>query len=76
MHDEKIIDKYLDGIDALKDKVTESSKTIKNKINIDKLRANPVEYIYNLSRQYYISHEKDLKEAIVLGKKKAKKILK
>ena len=33
--DEKVIDKYLDGIDTLKDKVTKNSEKILSKININ-----------------------------------------
>ena len=75
-NDEKVIEKYLDGIDKLKDKVTESSETIRDKVNLTKLRANPTEYIYKLSRQYYLSHEKDLRQAVKIGKKKAEGIIK
>tara|TARA_Y100001973_G_C5209214_1_gene344218 strand:- start:8192 stop:8425 length:234 start_codon:yes stop_codon:yes gene_type:complete len=75
-NDEKIIEKYLDEIDKLKDKVTESSEAIRGKINISKLRANPKEYIYNMSRQYFLSHEKEFRKAVKLGKKKAEGVLK
>lgn len=75
-NDEKVIEKYLKDIDELKDKVTSSAEVIKDKIDLNKLRSDPQQYIYSLSRQYYLSHEKDLKKAIQLGEKKAKGIIK
>ena len=72
--DEKVIDKYLDGIDTLKDKVTKNSEKILSKININKLRANPKEYLYTLGKQFYKAHNKELKKATELGRNKAKRI--
>jgi uncharacterized membrane-anchored protein len=73
--DEKHIIKYLDDIDKLKDKVTKDSEIILEKVDLDELRKNPQEYIYNLGKQFYEAHNKELKQAITLGEKKAKKIL-
>ena len=72
--DEKVLDKYLDEIDSLKDKVESNSEKILSKININKLRANPKEYIYNMGKQFYQAHKSELEKATKLGRKKAKRI--
>ena len=72
--DEKVIDKYLDDIDTLKDKVETNSEKILSKININKLRANPQEYIYSMGKQFYQSHKSELEKAVKLGRNKAKRV--
>jgi hypothetical protein len=69
------IHKYLDKVDSLKEEVDRQSEDILNKIDVDELIANPVEYLEELGRQFFESHKDELEESIKAGEKKAKAIL-
>lgn len=73
---ESNIHKYLDQIDKLKDKVDKNSETILSKIDIDKLLENPSNYLKVIAKAFYESHGQELLEAIKIGSKHGKKILK
>ena len=71
-----IIDDYHDKLDELKDVVEKDSQKILKAINLDALLANPEQYLINLGKQYYESHQHNLKKAIKIGEDEAKAIVK
>ena len=71
-----IIDDYHDKLDELKDVVEKDSQKILKAIKLDALLANPEQYLINLGKQYYESHQHNLKKAIKIGEDEAKAIVK
>ena len=66
----------MDGIDKLKEKVDSNSETILKRINLDKLMENPSNYLRAIAKAFYESHNQELLEAINIGTKYGKEMLK
>ena len=73
---QKILEKYLKKQEVLELKIDKSSEAIRSKIDLDELLKDPVKYITDLGNQYYLSHKKEVLEAIKIGEEGAKQILK
>jgi len=71
-----IIDDYHDKLDELKATVEKDSEKILKAIKLDALLANPEQYLINLGKQYYESHQENIKKAIKLGKEEAEQMVK
>ena len=71
-----IIDAYHDKLDEIKAEVEKDSEKILKAINLDALLANPEQYLINLGKQYYESHQENIKKAINIGKEEAEQMVK
>lgn len=71
-----IINKYLDGIDNLKEDVDGTIDEVLENIDLDELMKNPHLYLEELGKQYYESHREILDRAIQIGERQAHRILK
>tara|TARA_R100001594_G_scaffold142750_2_gene189971 strand:- start:571 stop:798 length:228 start_codon:yes stop_codon:yes gene_type:complete len=71
----KII-KYLEDLDKLKDKVDKSSESVLKNIDIDRMLDSIPSYLKAIAKAYYDSHSQEILEAINIGSKHGKKMLK
>ena len=71
-----IINKYLDDIDLLKEKIDKDIDELLEEIDIDELIKSPKEYLEELAKQYYEAHIDVLNKAIQIGEHQANRIIK
>ena len=75
MADHNIYTDYFDGLDKTREKIADDSEAILSIIDPQKLLLDPAKYLSELGRLFFEAHRKEMKKAIQIGTKKAKRVL-
>ena len=73
---ENKIHKYLDEIDKVKSVVDKNAENFLNKLDIEKIMDDPRKWFKIYAKAFYDSHNQEMLEAINIGTKHGKRMLK